>query len=81
MGSALAVLHMKGGLSGTSFTLCVNWPPLGRAVLPAPARPQSIRIENLDKGVIPGGNRHRVREQEGVSVDPEPFSLFGKWHC
>lgn len=75
MGSGLAVLHMKGGLAGTSFTTYVNWPPLGRAVLPAPARPQSIRIENLDKGVIPGGNRHRVQQQAGVSVDPEPFSL------
>lgn len=76
MGSVgLAVLHMKGGLVGTSFTTYVNWPPLGRAVLPAPARPQSIRIENLDKGVIPGGNRHRVQQQAGVSIDPEPFSL------
>ena len=61
MGFGLAGLHMKVD-SQALHLLSVNWPPLGRAVLPGPARPQSIRIEKLDKGVIPGGTRHRVQE-------------------
>ena len=63
MGCGLVGLHMKSGLTGTPFTACRNWPPLGWAVLAGSARPQSIRIEKVDKEFIPSGNMHRAQEQ------------------
>ena len=71
MGCGLVGLHMKSGLTGTSFTVGRNWPPLGWAVLAGSARPQSIRTEKLDKEFIPSGNIHRAQEQEWVKVNPE----------